>query len=697
MRTALSNLPLKQKLMLIILLTSGVVTCVISAAFTVSEMLTSRTAIKEELLSLASIIETSISESTLFNVKSNAQKTLSALSASPRVLTAKILTSDGLVLAEYMAPHGTEAPAKAESAEGPRIDSIKSLPASNPSMKSHVIGSGKEMTIIRQITVDNTHIGTLVMRPKMRGLSEQLPLSLMITAAVLLISFLIAFILSNRLQRLVSLPVMNLVQTMKRVSHEKNYTLRSKKTGEDEIGTLIESFNEMLSEIESHEETIRERQEHLQQLAHFDHLTHLPNRVLYSDRLLQSILQAERTKQRVAVMFVDLDHFKDINDLAGHRVGDLLLMEVATRLQSVIRSSDTVARMGGDEFTILLPNVRDKENASIVAEKILKTLSEPYRVDGNEFYITASVGITLYPDDGKTVDELLKNADTAMYKAKSDSKNTLQFYSHDMLATVTTRMILLSSLHQALKRTEFVIHYQPKMNTVRERMIGLEALIRWNHPELGMIIPDKFIPLAEETGLIIPIGEWVIRECCRQIRTWKSKGYTPLPISINVSPVQFKRQNFADVVQQILEETGVNPSLLELEITETAIMQDVGFTISTLKRFREMGIAICIDDFGTGYSSLSQLKRFPIDTLKIDKSFIVNIAKNTDDRSIVLAIISMAQSLGLKVVAEGVETSAQLSFLCEQGCQEMQGFFFSKPLPSEKVEHLMIEIQERKA
>ena len=529
----------------------------------------------------------------------------------------------------------------------------------------------------------------------MKGLTAQLGLSFLITAAVLLISFMIAFILSNRLQDLVTMPVMNLVQTMKRVSREKNYSLRSRAAGKDEIGSLIDSFNEMLSEIESWEETLRERQDHHQRLAHFDNLTHLPNRILYCDRLHQSILQAERAKKRIAVMFFDLDHFKDINDSAGHRIGDLLLVEVASRLQSIIRARDTLARMGEDEFTLLVPNVRDRENTVILADKILKALSEPYRVDGNEFYITASVGITLYPDDGKTVDELLKNADTAMHKAKSDRKNMFQFYSQDMPTTVTTRMILLSSLHQALKRDEFMIHYQPKMDTVKNRMIGLEALIRWNHPELGMIVPDRFIPLAEETGLIIPIGEWVIREYGLQISAWKAKGCQPLPVSINVSPVQLKRQNFSEVVRQIIEETGVDSSLLELEVTETAIMQDTGFTTLTLQRFKEMGITICIDDFGTGYSSLSQLKRFPIDTLKIDKSFIVNIEKNTDDQSIVLAIISMAHSLGLKVVAEGVETSSQLSLLCEQGCQTMQVFYFSKPLPPANIELLMNEYRER--
>jgi len=686
---------LKKKLMFIILLTCGVVTCVISTVFTANEVLTSRKAITEEMLSLADIVEAKISARDPSHVKSDLRETLSGLSANPRVLTAKILTGEGILLAEYTAPGEKDPLINIDPAKGPWLDWMKSTLSPNSGPESHVFGSGKDTTILRKISTANQPIGTLILRPKMKGLTEQLGLSFIITTAVLLISFMLAFILSNRLQDLVTVPVMNLVQTMKRVSREKNYSLRSQTAGQDEIGSLIDSFNEMLSEIESREETLRERQEHLQRLAHFDNLTHLPNRSLYCDRLHQSILQAERAKKRIAVMFVDLDHFKDINDSAGHRIGDLLLVEVAGRLQKIIRASDTVARMGGDEFTILLPNVRDKENTGIVADKILKALSEPYRVDGNEFYITASVGITLYPDDGKTVDELLKNADTAMYKAKSDGKNMFQFYSQDMLATVTTRMILLSSLHQALKRDEFVIHYQPKMDTVRNRMIGLEALIRWNHPELGMIVPDRFIPLAEETGLIVPIGEWVIRECCRQISAWKAKGYPSFPISINVSPVQLKRQNFSEVVGQIIGETGVDSSLLELEVTETAIMQDTGFTTLTLQRFKEMGITICIDDFGTGYSSLSQLKRFPIDTLKIDKSFIVNIEKNADDQSIVLAIISMAHSLGLKVIAEGVETRSQLSLLCEQGCQTMQGFYFSKPLPAANVERLMNEYRAR--
>jgi diguanylate cyclase (GGDEF)-like protein len=439
----------------------------------------------------------------------------------------------------------------------------------------------------------------------------------------------------------------------------------------------------MLAEIEEREETLKERQKHLQQLAHFDNLTQLPNRVLYSDRLLQSILQAQRTEQKVAIRFIDLDHFKDINDSVGHRIGDLLLKDVAARLLSIVRISDTVARMGGDEFTILLPNISHRDNANTVADKIVKHLSQPYQLESEELYISASVGVAIFPDDGITVDELLKNADTAMYQAKSNGKNMYRFYSLDMLAIAKNRITIMNNLHHAIERNELILHYQPKMNMARDRMVGAEALMRWQHPEMGIIPPDRFIPLAEETGLIIPMGEWALRRVCLQIREWQEQGYSPCIIAVNVSPIQFKRHNFFETVRDIIDETGIDPSLLELEVTESTIMQDMGSTIKTLRALKDLGIAISIDDFGTGYSSLSNLKRFPIDTLKIDKSFIVNIANNVDDKAIVSAIISMAKSLGLNIIAEGVETEAQLSFLSEQGCNEIQGYLFSKPLPAE--------------
>jgi len=500
---------------------------------------------------------------------------------------------------------------------------------------------------------------------------------------------------SSGAESLISVPIMRLAQTMKKVSQEKDFSLRTEKTSKDEIGSLIDGFNEMLSEIEERDEVLRQHQDNLQVLAHFDSLTQLPNRALYYDRLSQALLQATRTTQKVAVMFVDLDHFKDINDTSGHRIGDLLLKDVAERLQKIVRASDTVARMGGDEFTVLLPNLEDPDNVSPVAQKILKNISEVYRVEGNEIYITASVGITIFPNDGQTVDELLKNADTAMYHAKNNGRNVFQFYSQEMNVKMMNRLDLQNSLRHALERKEFILYYQPRVNIVDRSVSSMEALIRWSHPEKGMIMPDRFIPMTEETGMIVPIGEWVIRAACLQIIKWQGKGIPLFPVAVNVSAYQLRRPNFVETVTGILEETGVSPDSLEIELTESAIMQDVDFTIKMLKAFKSLGIMISIDDFGTGYSSLSQLKRFPIDSLKIDRSFIANITTNADDRAIVIAIISMAHSLGLNIIAEGVETEAQLALLSEQGCQEMQGYLFSKPLPPDLLEKLLQEDKER--
>jgi len=685
--TAFYNTSLKKKLMTIILLTSGVVLCLTSAAFIINEMATFRRTISEELLSLADIIGNNSSAAIMFNDKKAAQETLNSISANPRVLAARIVTKDGELFVEYLAPGADRSRLKIGAEEAP---------AEAAGDAGALWGLSKEVRIWKRIVVDGTHIGTVVIQPNMQGHIKKLNLFFAIAALVLLAAFLIAYFMSMKLQSLISVPIMRLAETMKKVSEEKDYSLRTEKTSKDEIGSLIDGFNEMLTEVEERDEALRQHQDHLQRLAHFDDLTGLPNRALYCDRLSQALFQADRATQKVAVMFVDLDCFKDINDTSGHRVGDLLLKDVAARLQTIVRVSDTVARMGGDEFTILLPNLEDPEKASLVAQKILQNISEVYQVEGNDIYITASAGITIFPDDGKTVDDLLKNADTAMYHAKNNGRNVFQFFSREMNVKMMNRLDLQNNLRHALERNEFVLYYQPRINIADRCITSMEALIRWPHPEKGMIMPDRFIPLAEETGLIVPIGEWVIRAACLQIRKWQTQGNPLFPVAVNVSAYQFRRKNFTETVTEILEETGVSPALLEIELTESAIMKDVDSVIKVLKELNSLGIIISIDDFGTGYSSLSQLKRFPIDSLKIDRSFIANATTNADDRAIVIAIISMAHSLGLNIIAEGVETEMQLALLSAQGCQEMQGYLFSKPLPPDLLTQLLHDDRERK-
>jgi diguanylate cyclase (GGDEF)-like protein/PAS domain S-box-containing protein len=425
------------------------------------------------------------------------------------------------------------------------------------------------------------------------------------------------------------------------------------------------------------------------QLAHYDSLTDLPNRTQFIDRLVQAMADAERQERLVGVVFLDLDRFKYINDSLGHDKGDQLLREVAIRLGGAIRRGDTVARLSGDEFALVLASMGHVDEAVIVAQKILDVFRQPFCVDGHELFVTASLGITLYPFDDVSAQELLRNADVAMYRAKESGKNNYQFYVADMTAKITERMMLENDLRPALERGEFSLHYQPIADCRSGRILGMEALLRWKHPARGMISPAEFIPLAEETGLIVPIGEWVLREACGQCRRWQQQGFTSLYVAVNLSARQFHQKDLPLAIYNILQETGLNPDSLELELTEGLIMQQAESSINTLRELKAMDISISIDDFGTGYSSLSYLKRFPIQVLKIDQSFVRGIPGDGDDVAIAGTIITMAHSLVLRVVAEGVETKEQLDFMREHGCDSIQGSYFSKPLPADQFENFL--------
>ncbi|SNB44900.1 EAL domain-containing protein [Geobacter sp. DSM 9736] len=432
-------------------------------------------------------------------------------------------------------------------------------------------------------------------------------------------------------------------------------------------------------------------EEQLVYLANHDALTGLPNRNLFMDRLGQVLAYNARTDRQACVMFLDLDHFKVINDTLGHPCGDKLLQTVARLISGCLRTGDTVARLGGDEFTVILPNIAGSHEIVAVAEKILEIIAHPVELDGTELFVTASIGITLFPADGSTVDLLLKNADTAMYHAKEQGRNNYQFFSEEMNRLVFERMFMETNLRRALDRQELLLHYQPQLDLSTGEVIGMEALVRWQHPELGLIPPVRFIPLAEECGLITQLGEWVLRTACRQNRQWQEEGLSPLKVAVNISARQFRQHNLVDLVARVLEETGLEPGFLELELTESIIMKDLEQTVRTLRDLEAMGISLAIDDFGTGYSSLSYLQRFPINTLKIDQSFIRDLSTNPDDNAIVQTIIVMAHQLGMKVTAEGVETEEQLAFLCNHSCEKMQGYYFSKPLPADAFALLLRE------
>jgi diguanylate cyclase (GGDEF)-like protein/PAS domain S-box-containing protein len=429
-------------------------------------------------------------------------------------------------------------------------------------------------------------------------------------------------------------------------------------------------------------------QEHIRQLAYFDPLTRLPNRRLLQDRAGQALASAERENKHLALLFIDLDQFKTINDSLGHSAGDQLLCEVARRLLACVRRMDTVARLGGDEFVVLLAET-SLDGAAEVARKILQTVARPHSVDGHQLGVTPSLGISVYPQDGRDFETLLKHADTAMYRAKESGRNAYQFFTNEMNVAALERMLLENSLRQAMARGEFVVHYQPQIDLTSRRIIGAEALVRWLHPEIGLISPGKFIPVAEASGLIVPIGQWVLREACRQNRAWQDAGLPPICIAVNISSVQFRGGQLEDTVRSALDETGMAAELLELELTEGIVMGSAEETIDILHRLSDMGLKLAIDDFGTGYSSLSYLKRFPIDKLKIDQSFVRDIASDPDDWAIARAVIGLGHSLRLTVIAEGVETAEQLSMLKREGCDEVQGYHFSIPLPADEFAGLL--------
>jgi diguanylate cyclase (GGDEF)-like protein len=473
----------------------------------------------------------------------------------------------------------------------------------------------------------------------------------------------------------------------------------------DEIDTLALHLDEIALKLTSAEEKLARRwsqeprefgsltatpeesanREKLTKLANYDSLTSLPNRIFFNEMLNKTLNHARRHHKQLAILFIDLDHFKHINDALGHKAGNKVLKEIADRFNAVLRSGDIIARLGGDEFVILLNEITHPKLASLIANKILQVASKDIFINDQHFSLTASIGICIFPDNGSSLEVLQQHADLALYKAKCAGGGVYQYYFNDMTLEANKHIQIDKALRKALLNEEFVLHYQPKYKLDTNTIIGVEALVRWINPDIGIVNPANFIPQMEEIGLIMPLGEWVLREACRANKSWQDQGYEPIAMAVNLSPLQFSHKNLVKTIQNILDETGMDPLLLELEITETSIMEDIELTIEQLNAIKKMGIKICIDDFGTGYTSVNFLKKFPIDILKIDQSFIKNIPHNQNDAAITATMIALAHNLNIEVVAEGVETLEQLQFLIQYHCTVVQGYYFNRPLPEAKM------------
>lgn len=505
--------------------------------------------------------------------------------------------------------------------------------------------------------------------------------ALLLSFAGALLATILAIWLSNRISR----PLNSLVLATKKIAGGASaYPLHRQ--------SLIVELNEFSHALIQIVHTLKKDEEKIRRQADYDPLSGLPNRSLFLDRFIGAIKRAKRSNTRIALMFIDLDQFKHINDTLGHSAGDQLLQLASLRLVDIVRSSDTVARLGGDEFTVLMPDISDMHPIEDVVSKILETLSASFQLAENEAYVSASIGITIYPDDGAEAGQLLRNADSAMYRAKEKGRNNAQFFTIEMNQHAERRRTLEVALRQALEKDQLELHYQPIYQTSNKQIIGAEALLRWNLTDHEPVSPAEFIPLAEDTGLILPIGEWIMKTACHAAQKWNQQYHQPLRIAVNISSIQFQRSDILQLVKNSIKLSGLDPKLLTLEMTESLLLSNNDKTMNTLNSLRAMGIEIAIDDFGTGYSSLSYLKRFPVSTLKIDRSFIDDLPEDREDAALVEAILSMSQSLKLKLVAEGVETSQQYQFLKDRNCAMIQGYFLSKPLPLESFENYLLNI-----
>jgi diguanylate cyclase (GGDEF)-like protein len=695
----LNNIPIRRKLTLIIMLISTVSLLMASAAFIISDRLHTEKNLGNSLLIMADMIAANSTAALLFRDSPAAVETLGFLDSQDNIQVGVIYDINHSPFASY-------------HKKGITIE----LP--EPAGQTQNIMFWEDyVEVFADIDYAGEQIGIIYLRSDMQAINDRLALFFGIVVIVLLGSLLVAFALNERMQYIITAPLLRLSAIARQISIERNYSLRATGDSRDELGTLTNDFNTMLDEIEMRDKQLKQTQGELedrvvkrtreleitnkklasakqqaesvamrmQHQAQHDALTGLPNRSLLNDRIQIELSHARREETTLAVLFLDLDRFKIINDSLGHATGDQLLCVVARRLKKCLREGDTVARLGGDEFMVLLPRISTVADAGQIGNKIIDELARPVSCNGHKLHITTSVGISIYPYDGSDANTLVKNADISMYRAKELGRNKTVYFTSEMNAGSRKQLVLETNLRNALDKNEFKLRYQPKIDISSNRIVGVEALLRWDSPGIGFISPREFIPLAEESGLIVPIGEWVLRQSLAQLKEWHMAGYDDMTIAINLSAAQISKPGFEDILENALLESGTDPARTELEITEHAAMKNIETATTTLNRLKKMGVGIAMDDFGTGYSSLSYLRRLPIDTVKLDRSFVHEIPDNNGDVLIAQAIIAMTKSLNMELVVEGIDNERQLEFFKQQGCRLVQGFLFSKPVGADRI------------
>lgn len=733
---AFRDMSIRRKLTWLPLLAVGVALLLASTAFLFHEWQAARAQSADRLDTLGQVIGANTMPALVFDDPDAARANLQTLSAESEVVSACLYDADRHLFAGY-----ERAASGGRRAARPCPETIATVPGA-------WVGDGDVTLALPISALDGEVVGSVAIRADGAGVYTRLCRYLAIVGIVFLAASAAAALMASGLQKAISLPILELVSTARRVSSESDYSLRAESHSRDELGLLMDSFNEMLEQIQRRDRELERHRDHLdeevkrrtraleaavedlqteieqrekaeariRELAYYDSLTGLPNRQLLKDRLELALEHARNGAEALGLLFLDLDRFKEINDSLGHAAGDRLLEQVAERLVGCVRGADhvsrpegdalselepppsTVSRQGGDEFTVLLTSLRSQTDATRVCQRILQAMNEPFLLGDREVVIGASIGVAVFPDDGRDAETLIKHADTAMYHAKASGRNDYQYFSESMKAAAIERITIEGDLRKALEREEFVLVYQPLVGVSSGRVEAVEALLRWRHPERGLVSPDKFVPVAEDCGLIVPIGEWVLAEACRQCKQWQDEepGLEELVVGVNVSSRQLRKAQVIEATRRALRASGLAPDSLVLEMTESSMLHDDDEAVRVLQRLKESGVKIALDDFGTGFSSLSYLRRLPLDSLKIDMSFVDGLDSDTDSDRIVAAVIAMGHGLGLRIVAEGVERETQLDLLAARGCDLAQGFLFSPPLPPEALPGLLEEKEEER-